>query len=110
MDCDICYFLVYFDGILLIGSNSALVQRLITLLSSEFKLHDLGNAHYFLGIEVNTTSMGLMLSQHKYVLDILYHTGMSSYKPVDASTSASLLVLSPLFGSIIWMLFICLLI
>jgi hypothetical protein len=48
---DICYLLVYMDDILLISNNSDLIQRLITLLSSKFKLHDLGDAHYFLGIE-----------------------------------------------------------
>jgi len=50
------------------------VQCLITLLSSQFKLRDLGAAHYFLGIKVTITSMGLMLNQHKYVLDILCRT------------------------------------
>jgi hypothetical protein len=59
---DICYLLVYVDDILLTGSNSTLIQRLVILLSSEFKLQDLGNAHYFLGIEVTPTCMGLMLS------------------------------------------------
>jgi histone deacetylase 1/2 len=47
---DICYVLVYIDDILLNGNNSALIHCLITLLSSEFKLRDLGNAHYFLGV------------------------------------------------------------
>jgi hypothetical protein len=86
---DICYLLVYVDDILLTGSNSTLIQRLVILLSSEFKLQDLGNAHYFLGIEVTPTSMGLMLSQHKYALDILSHVDMSSCKPVDTLAFAS---------------------
>jgi hypothetical protein len=51
---DICY-------LLLTGSNSLLLQRVIQLLSLEFKLRDLGSVHYFLGIEVQSTSMGLML-------------------------------------------------
>jgi len=38
--------------------------------------------------------VGLMLSQHKYVLDILYHTSMSSCKPVDTPASVSKLDLS----------------
>ena len=41
------YLLMYVDDILLNGSDSALIQRLITLLSSEFKLWDLGSAHFF---------------------------------------------------------------
>jgi hypothetical protein len=77
------------DDILLTGSNSSLLQSLITLLSSEFKLRDLGSTHYFLGIEVTPTNMGLMLTQHKYALDILSRSGMSTYKPVDTPVSAS---------------------
>jgi hypothetical protein len=58
---DICYLLVYIDDILLTGSNFTMLKRLIQLLSLEFKLHDLGTIHYFLGIEVQSTGMGLML-------------------------------------------------
>ena len=43
----------------------------------------------FLGIEVAPTSMGLVLSQHKYVLDILNRAGMTSCKPVDTPASVS---------------------
>jgi hypothetical protein len=86
---DICYLLVYVDDILLTGSNSTLIQRLITLLSSEFKLRNLGTAHYFLGIKVTPANVGLMLNQHKYALDILSHAGMSSCKPIDTSVFVS---------------------
>ena len=75
---DICYLFVYIDDILLTGNNFALIHCLITLLSLEFKLCDLGNAHYFLRVGVTSTNVGLMLSQYKYVLNILCHAGMSS--------------------------------
>ena len=81
--------LVYVDDILITGNNYALIHRLITLLSSEFKLRDLGHARFFFGIEVAPTSMGLVLSQHKYVLDILNRAGMTSCKPVDTPASVS---------------------
>jgi len=97
---DICYLLVYVDDILLTGSNSLMLQRLIQLLSSEFKLRDLGFVHYFFGIEVQSTSMGLMLRHHKYILDILTRAGMLSCKPVDTpiSTSKATILLDPLFS------------
>ena len=53
--------LTYVLGFALI--TSYLFTCPITVLSSEFKIYDLGNAHYFLGVEVTPTSMGLMLSQ-----------------------------------------------
>ena len=91
----ICYLLVYVDDILLTGSNSLLFKRLIQLLSLEFKLRDLGTIHYFLGIDVQSTSMGLMLRLHKYTLDILTRAGMISCKPVDTSISTSKVIIQP---------------
>jgi len=97
---DIFYLLVYVDDILLTGSNSTMLHRLIQLLSSEFKLRDLGVVHYFLRIEVQPTAMGLMLRQHKYILDILTRAGMTSCKPVDTpiSTSKVTILPDPLFS------------
>jgi hypothetical protein len=90
---NIFYLLVYVDDILLTGSNSAMLHRLIQLLSSKFKLRDLDDVHYFLGIEVQFTGMGLMLRQHKYILDILTRACMTSCKPVDTLVSPSKLVI-----------------
>jgi len=84
---NIFYLLVYIDDILLMGSNSAMLYRLIQLLRSEFTLCDLGAVYYFLGIEVQSTGMGLMLFQHKYILDILTRASMTSCKLVDTQVS-----------------------
>jgi hypothetical protein len=95
MNHDICYLLVYVDDILLTGNNFTLLHRLISLLSSEFKLRIWVMLTIFLGIEVTPTSMGLMLSQHKYALDILSRAGMSSCKPVDTPAFVSKVSLQP---------------
>ena len=92
---NIFYLLVYVDDILLTGSNSTMFHYLIQLLSSKFKLRDLGVVHYFLGIEVQSTGMGLKLCQHKYILDILTRVGMTSCKPVDTPVSLSKVILLP---------------
>ena len=39
--------------------------------------------------------MGLMLRQHKYILNILTRAGMTSYKPVDTLVSLSKVILLP---------------
>ena len=84
---NIFYLLVYVDDILLTGSNFVMLHRLIQLLSFDLKLRDLGVVHYFLGIEVQSTSMDLMHRQHKYILDILTRARMTSCKPVDTLIS-----------------------
>ena len=83
------YLLVYVDDILLTESNSVVLHRLITLLQSKFKLQDLGSVHFFLGIEVKSTTMRILWSQHKYALDIIQRAGMTSCKPVDTPLSTS---------------------
>lgn len=45
--------------------------------------------HYFLVIKVKHTSMRLVLTQHKYALDIIHWAGMSSCKPIDTFVSSS---------------------
>jgi hypothetical protein len=80
---------VYVDDILLTGTNPTLLQCLIILLSLKFKLRDLGSIQFFLGIEVKSISMGLLLSQHKYTFDIIQRAGMTSCKPVATPPSTS---------------------
>jgi histone deacetylase 1/2 len=63
---NIFYLLVYVDDILLTGSNSAMLHRLIQLLSSEFKLRDLGAVHCFLGIEVQSTILARSSTEVEY--------------------------------------------
>jgi hypothetical protein len=57
-------------------------------------LKDLGDLHYFLGIEVHKISDDIVLTQEKYALDLLQRVGMGGCKPVASpiSTSEKLLV------------------
>jgi hypothetical protein len=49
----------------------------------------LGKLHYFLGIEVNKSSEGILLSQEKYANDLLQKVGMNNCKPVSTLMSTS---------------------
>ena len=42
-----------------------------------------GKLKYFLGIEIAQSNSGVLMSQRKYVLDIVEETGMLDCKPVD---------------------------
>ena len=60
------YLLLYVDDIILIVSSDKLCQSIISRLSSEFAMKDLGHLSYFLGIAVTRHAGGLFLSQKKY--------------------------------------------
>lgn len=57
------------------------IQQTKKQLDDAFSIKDLGRVKYFLGIEVAQTQGGLVLSQRKYVLDILKDSGMLGCKP-----------------------------
>lgn len=92
--------LVYVDDILLTGSDHTLVQKLLKLLSTQFAMKDLGDLHYFLGIQVVRLPSGLLLSQHKYVLDLLRKFHLHTVKPVRTPI-ASRVTLSLLDGELL---------
>ncbi|KAB1227925.1 Retrovirus-related Pol polyprotein from transposon TNT 1-94 [Morella rubra] len=76
------YFLVYVDDIVITGSDASAIDHLIASLQADFPLKDLGQLHYFLGVEVHHLSNGLLLTQQKYIADLLRRTNMSTAKLV----------------------------
>ena len=87
--------LVYVDDILIAGSNDDFIMDLIGHLSQEFAIKDLRSLHYFLGIEIKQVSGGILLSQSKYIKDLLTKTRMLDSSPIttpmvfkDKSTSS----------------------
>jgi hypothetical protein len=63
--------LVYVDDIIVTSSSQKPTEGLLYKLSQEFDLKDLGDLHYFLGIEVHEVTNGIILSQDKYASDLL---------------------------------------
>ncbi|CAL8090944.1 unnamed protein product [Prunus armeniaca] len=64
------------------SSNMREIHKLKSFLHKKFAIKDLGSLKYLLGIEIASSSKGLFLNQHKYVLDLLQETGMLETKPV----------------------------
>ena len=71
------------DDIVISSSDQDGIQKLKQHLFSHFHTKDLGKLKYFLGIEIAQSKSGAVMSQRKYVLDILEETGMLDYKLVD---------------------------
>ena len=81
------FVLVYVDDIIVASSSSQATDALLVDLRAEFALKDLGDLHFFLGIEVKRGRDGLTLTQERYALDILKRSGMQLCKPVDTPLS-----------------------
>jgi histone deacetylase 1/2 len=73
--------LIYVDDIIVASSSDSAISALLRTLSTDFALKDLGDLHYFLGIEMHKHSNGLLLNQEKYANDIIQRVGMKHCSP-----------------------------
>ena len=83
------YVLVYVDDILVIANDASTDTTLLQALAIAFPIKDMGFPHYFLGIKLHKTSSGLILSQQKYILDLLIKSKMDGTKPASTPMSSS---------------------
>jgi hypothetical protein len=83
------YLLIYVDDIIITASDPATITELLQLLSVDFAVKDLGDLHYFLGVEVLKVESGLLLSQRRYILDVLKKTKMHEAKPISSPMASS---------------------
>jgi len=77
------------DDIIVASSSQEATEALLRDLQKDFALKDLGDLHFFLGIEVKKVSDGLVLSQGRYVTDVLKRSRMDNAKPVDTPLPTS---------------------
>ena len=71
---DIILLVVYVDDIVITVSDSTEMSSLKSFLHGQFHTKDLGMLRYFFGVEVMRSKHGILLSQRKYVLDLLSET------------------------------------
>ncbi|MCO5606455.1 hypothetical protein L7F22_060643 [Adiantum nelumboides] len=64
------------DDLIITGSNQACIEEIKALLQREYEMKDLGELHYFLGIEIYRNHERTTLSQKKYVGDLLKRFNM----------------------------------
>ena len=83
------FVLIYVDDIIVTSSSDGAVTTLLKDLGTEFALKDLGDLHFFLGIEVKKHSNGIHLSQAKYATELLSRIGMQNCKSSPTPLSSS---------------------
>ncbi|KAG8497686.1 hypothetical protein CXB51_007144 [Gossypium anomalum] len=111
--------MAYVDDIVITGSSRNDIDDVVLQLHQKFALKDMGQLNFFLGIAVHRTSQGgLLLTQKKYVAELLHKAGMSgaSATPTPMVSTPKLVAIdgSPsfadqhLFRSIVGMLqYVC---
>jgi hypothetical protein len=83
------YLLIYVDDIIIRASDQAAITELLQLLSADFAVKDLGDLHYFFGVEVLKLDSGMLLSQCRYIMDLLKKTNMHEAKPITSPMASS---------------------
>ncbi len=83
------YVLIYVDDIIITSSSAPAIDTLLSNLKSDFAVKHLGPLNFFLGIEVIPTAQGFLLSQQRYIKDILSRTKMIEAKPISTPVASS---------------------
>src|SRR5258707_8293604 len=73
---------VYVDDLSLFGPKGRVMDNLKDLLKSEFKVTDLGDLHWLLGIRIEYRDNDITLSQSVYIDTILKRFGLYDCNPV----------------------------
>nr|XP_023898860.1 uncharacterized protein LOC112010737 [Quercus suber] len=76
------------DDIIITNSNHLAIDDLLNPFRRDFAVKDLGELNFFLGIEVLKHLDGVLLSQRRYIIDLLNRTNMLHAKPLSAFDGA----------------------
>lgn len=75
--------ITYIYDMIITGNNTEEIQILEEKLSREFEIKNLDGLKYFLGIEVAHSNQENIMSQRKYILDLLTKVEMLDCRPID---------------------------
>lgn len=70
-----------------------------TCIQSSFKINDLGELRYFLGIEFSRSKEGIVMHHRKYALELILDMGLAGAKSVSAPLELNLKLTSSDFDA-----------
>jgi len=76
------FLAIYVDNITLFGATAEIKEQTINILKTEFKVNDMGELNWLLGIQITFTDNGITLSQTTFIIKIPNHCWMQHCKPV----------------------------
>jgi hypothetical protein len=83
------FILIYVDDIIITSSQPSAIDDLLISLTHDFAVKDLGPLNFFLGVEVLSTPHGILLSQQRYIMDLLIRTKMNEAKPITTPMAST---------------------
>ena len=97
IDKSVVYLIIYVDDILVVTASELALTKAKTLLSELYKIKDLGNAEYFLGVKIEREHKQVKLTQESYTRGVLERYGMFESKPTSTPMvqSSDLMLKSP---------------
>ena len=79
---NLLFIAIYVDNLSLFGPKGPVIDKLKELLKSEFKVTDLGDLHWSLGIRIEYRDHDIALSQSAYIDTILKRFGLYDCNPI----------------------------
>ena len=75
--------LLYVDDIIMTSDDQDLINQLQTRMMTTFKMTNLGDAKYYLGIQLELTLEDIYFHQQRYIKKLLDEFGMSDCIPIS---------------------------
>ena len=82
--------IIYVDDLVILSSDVDMINELKACLECQFKMSDLGELHFFLGVlfERNRRSRTITMHQRSYIESVLERFGMADCKPIATPLNA----------------------
>ena len=89
--CTLCIVAVYVDDLIIATKTDEEMQQVKQLLQSQFKMKDMGELHYCLGISIKQDKAGKTLEMHQkqYLLKMLEKYNLQDAKPVSTPADSN---------------------